>query len=146
MMAMRAFIASPTVAGLVGEGDHLRAVSDQMVAVEGRLDHAALAEVARAFVGQEAFAEQGFGALEDAAFGEQATAGDEDFADQFRFVDVVDVLVAGLEVGEGAVVGLHPFEISERIAAKADEAAGEEAGGGSGRPEEGSHRGVRGAG
>ena len=100
----RRAVAPARRACAIGVADHQVAVAGDAIAVEGRLHQAALAQVHRAFAGQQPLAEQPLAALEAAALGEVAVVGDEDVANQPRLVDE-EQLLAGHPVGADVAVG-----------------------------------------
>ena len=108
----------------VGEALHL-------LAMEERLDGAALLEVRLAFGSEEAFAQQPLGALQRDAFVELLRGGDQHVFDPCRMADEVDLLPADAEAGDVAVLALRLGEELERIAPKAQEARAGKPGGGS---------------
>jgi hypothetical protein len=113
-------------------------------AVEGGLDQAALAEVGCAFVGQQTFAEEGLGALENAALHERRVLRDKGFLHQRGRVQEVHVLVAGAEVAEVAVVLGAAGEEAERIGTESAEAAAQGADARTGRAHQAGHEAIAG--
>lgn len=67
--------------------------------MEAGLHEAPLLRVMLAFAGEQAFAEQNFGALEGAAFGEVPLIGDQNVADEVGVVEQIRVLRAETEIG-----------------------------------------------
>jgi len=109
------------------------------IAVEGGLDQAALAKVRCAFVGQQSFAEERFGALKDAALHERRVLRHQRFLDQRGRVQEVHVLVAGTEVAEVAVVLGAAGEEAERVGTESAEAAAQGADTRAGRAHQAGH-------
>ena len=102
--------------------DHRRAVGGDAIAVKRRLHQPALAQVGRAFAGQQSFAEDPLGALQAAALHEALVVRDEDVLDVLRVVDE-EHLLAAHPVRDDVAVGAREIgEERERIAAgKIDE-------------------------
>ncbi len=94
----------PRPAHPIGVADHQVAVAGDAIAVKRRLHQPPLAQVHRAFAGQQPLAEQALAALEAAALGEIAVVGDEHVADQLRLVDQ-EQLLARHPVGADVAVG-----------------------------------------
>ena len=91
--------------------------------MEGGLDEAALAGMERGFAGEQAVAEEDFGALEDAAFGEAVLLSDEDVADEVGVVEEEDGLVTEAEGGDIAELAGEVEQEAGRVATEGSEVA-----------------------
>ena len=102
LMDVADFAVLPGGQHFFGEGGHRIAVRRHALAMEGGLAQAALPQPSRAFVGQQALAQEPAAVLDDFIFGEILRLRDQDRLDEAGMIEEIDIHPGGAVVKDVA--------------------------------------------